>query len=190
MCLNLLLKNINNLFYIRFDADCLLFDFRGTNRIAVVYARICCLRIFCRHLPKRVFDNDGCVVADAELEEKYFLITSCPNEVGVPFGGSVPAFVLDEFIVRTQIHCHRCAAMPPCHTTRAKSSNAMETPGRLISTSSKQPAAVSRRWNSQSLTVFGAAQSVFMKRYLHRRDIFRRSSTIRNLLSSLPTIQM
>ena len=46
MCLNLLLKNINNLFYIRFDADCLLFDFRGTNRIAVVYARICCLRIF------------------------------------------------------------------------------------------------------------------------------------------------
>lgn len=106
-----MLKNINNLFYIRFDADCLLFDFRGTNRIAVVYARICCLRIFCRHLPKRVFDNDGCVVADAELEEKYFLITSCPNEVGVPFGGSVPAFVLDEFIVRTQIHCHRCAAM-------------------------------------------------------------------------------
>ena len=106
-----MLKNINNLFYIRFDADCLLFDFRGTNRIAVVYARICCLRIFCRHLPKRVFDNDGCVVADAELEEKYFLITSCPNEVGVPFCGSVPAFVLDEFIVRTQIHCHRCAAM-------------------------------------------------------------------------------
>ena len=47
----------------------------------------------------------------------------------------------------------------------------METPGRIISTSSKQPAAVSRRWNSQSLTVFGAAQSVFMKRYLHRRDI-------------------
>ena len=58
------------------------------------------------HLPEGVFDDDRSVGPDAEFQVEDMEFFVAPEEVGVGGRGPAPALVLDEAVVRAQVHGH------------------------------------------------------------------------------------
>ena len=92
------------------DADAPPLNFGRADRIAAVDTGVRRPRVLSGHAPKRVLDDPGRVVADAEFEVEHPPGVRA-DKIRVSRGGGVPALVLDKAVVRAQIHRHRLAAM-------------------------------------------------------------------------------
>ena len=96
---------------IAIDTNALRPDLIGRIRFAEIQTGVNSFRVFCGHIPERIFDDDRRIEPDAKLKEQDVLAAACANEVIITLRCLVPALVLNEFIITPQIHCHRSAAL-------------------------------------------------------------------------------
>ncbi len=67
--------------------------------------------VFSRHLPERIFNNNQCVVTDAQFKKNYLLVFVFVQKILIPLICLVPTLVFNEFIIASQVHCKRFSAM-------------------------------------------------------------------------------
>ena len=80
-----------------------------TKCLPLIYAGIDCIRILCRHLPKRIFDYNRRVHSHTEFQKQNTGIAAAVNKILTPPCRRIPDFVLHKGIITSQIHCHRSA---------------------------------------------------------------------------------
>lgn len=91
------------------QTDCEAISRRGVRHVEI-YAGVARVGVCVRHLPERIFNNPRCVHSDAEFEEQHAPAAVTPDKPLIARAGGVPAFVLDEGAVRTQVERHGLAA--------------------------------------------------------------------------------
>ena len=89
----------------------LVFDLLGNIGITLVDADVKCIPPVVRILPEIIFDDTGCVVTDTQLQKYDVLSSMIFHELLITLRGSIPSRILDEGIVRAEIHAHGAAAL-------------------------------------------------------------------------------
>ena len=90
------LQNLSN---ICIDADGLPLDFLRANRLSLVDTGVDRLWILRGHLPERVLDNDGGIIANAKFQKEDFPTRAGSEKILITLRRSVPAFILDKLVV-------------------------------------------------------------------------------------------
>ena len=81
------------------DADGLPLDFLRANRLSLVDTGVDRLWILRGHLPERVLDDDGGILANAKFQKEDFLPRAGSEKILITLRRSVPAFILDKLVV-------------------------------------------------------------------------------------------
>ena len=101
-------------------------------RVVPVDADQCEVAVLRGQFLKREADDDGCVVAYAELQKQGVFLAGLLHEGLVPLPAFVPMGVLDEVAVLAQVHVHRSAAYRAAGNERGGEAAAHGVPGHFL----------------------------------------------------------